>query len=195
MVSIVKKEIIDNIINNLNIKLKECNSIDKLTLTLQDILVKRDIDYINKLLYPKEYNEYNLNWKDFTRVQKSDLIMKYIDQIKLKRKSKDKYGIDEVLFREDICKPCNELYYSGYLDKKEAAVFGYDLKKLRFSEYLPFEEVTQITFRLREFYDVGYYEATYYYDKKVMFFDYLNGKNIVRIFPLEDYKKCNQKIN
>ena len=94
-----------------------------------------------------------------------------------------------------MCEVCNSLCDSGYLDKKEEAVFGYDLKKLRFSEYLPFEEVTQIIFRLGEFYDVGYYEATYYYDKKVMFFDYLNGKNIVRIYPLEDYQKMKKQDN
>ena len=184
-----ESKIIEATINKLKDELNVDECVNELKFTPQDILVKRDIDYINKLLYPKEYNEYNLNWKDFTREDKSDLIMRYIDKIKLKRISKDKYGIDEVLFREDICKPCNELYDNGYLDKKEEAVFGYDLKKLRFSEYLPFEEVTQIIFRLRQFYDVGYYEATYYYDKKVMFFDYLNGKNIVRVFPLEDYKK------
>ena len=189
----IEKEIIENTINNLKIKLKECNIVDKLTLTSQDILIKRDIDYINKLLYPKEYNEYNLNWKDFTREEKSDLIMRYIDKIKLKRISKDKYGIDEVLFRENMCEVCNKLYDNGYLDKKEEVLMGTKLNKLRFSEYLPFEEVIEIVFRLREFYDVGYYEAIYYYDHKVMYFDYLNGKNIVRTFPLEDYKKMQPK--
>lgn len=39
---------------------------------------------------------------------------------------------------------------------------GNVVTKLRFSEYLPFEKVSQHIFRLREFYNVGYFEATYY---------------------------------
>ncbi len=64
--------------------------------------------------------------------------------------------------------------------------------KLRFSEYLPFDKVSEHIFRLREFYNVGYYEATYYYQDKVMFFNYHNERRIVRIFPLEDYKKMDK---
>jgi hypothetical protein len=55
--------------------------------------------------------------------------------------------------------------------------------KLRFSEYLPIEKVSEIVFTLRQYYNVGYFEATYYYDNKVMFFNDYQNRNIVRIFP------------
>lgn len=91
-----------------------------------------------------------------------------------------------------MCTPCNELYDSGYLDKKDYALIGNVVTKLRFSKYLPFDKVSEHIFRLREFYNVGYYEATYYYQDKVMFFNYYNERRIVRIFPLEDYKKMDK---
>ena len=43
---------------------------------------------------------------------------------------------------------------------------------------------------LRQFYDVGYYEATYSVKDKVFYFNFLEDKKtIVRVFPLEDYRK------
>ena len=37
-------------------------------------------------------------WKDYTREEKSDLIMGYVDEIKLKQKNSLIY-VDEILFR------------------------------------------------------------------------------------------------
>ena len=49
--------------------------------------------------------------------------------------------------------------------------------------------MTQQIMRLRQFYDVGYYEATYSVKDKVFYFNFLEDKKtIVRVFPLEDYR-------
>ena len=131
-------------------------------------------------------------WEDYTRKEKSDLIMRYVDNVELEYYADNKVRIGEVNFRESICKPCNELYDVGYLDKKDYAILGCVGTKLRFSEYLPIEKVSEIVFTLRQFYNVGYFEATYYYDDKVMFFNDYQNRNIVRIFPIEDYKKMDK---
>ena len=131
----------------------------------------------------------------YTRFMTKDIYIKYdlyanfLKQYSYLYEELDKNAI---LFRENMCEPCNDLYDAGYIDKKDYALIGNVLTKLRFSEYLPFEKVSEIIFRLREFYDVGYYEATYYYNDKVMFFNYYGNRNIVRIFPLEDYKKMDK---
>ena len=187
-----ERKIVETTITELESRLKECEVCEDLSLTPDDILIKRDIDYINKLLYPKEYQENNLSWSELTREEKQDLVMRYIDEIKLKESSNHKCKVDEILFRENMCNTCNELYDSGYLDKKDYALIGNVVTKLRFSEYLPFDKVSEHIFRLREFYNVGYYEATYYYQDKVMFFNYYKDRRIVRIFPLEDYKKMDK---
>ena len=56
-------------------------------------------------------------WKDYTRTEKADLIMRYVDYVELEYYSKNKVRIGEVFFRESMCKPCNELYDAGFLAK------------------------------------------------------------------------------
>ncbi len=60
--------------------------------------------------------------------------MNCIDEIKLYETSNHECKVDEIFFRESISKPCNELYDVGYIDKKDYALMGNVVTKLRFSE-------------------------------------------------------------
>ena len=188
----IEKEIVDKTIKDLEYKIRDCDICNELRFTPEDILIKRDLDYINQIVYPEEYEEHTYMWKDYTREEKSDLIMRYVDNVELTLCGKNKVKIGEVFFRESMCKPCNDLYDAGFLAKKDYAILGNIGMKLRFSEYLPIEKVSEIVFTLRQYYNVGYFEATYYYDNKVMFFNDYQNRNIIRIFPIEDYKKMNK---
>ena len=188
----IEKEIVDKTIKDLEYKIRDCDICNELRFTPEDILIKRDLDYINQIVYPKEYEEHTYMWKNYTREEKSDLIMRYVDNVELTLCGKNKVKIGEVFFRESMCKPCNDLYDAGFLAKKDYAILGNIGMKLRFSEYLPIEKVSEIVFTLRQYYNVGYFEATYYYDNKVMFFNDYQNRNIVRIFPIEDYKKMDK---
>lgn len=187
-----EKEIVEKAISNIETKIKNCEVCNELKFTPEDILIKRDIDYINKIVYPKEYEENTYTWEDYTRKEKAALIMRYVDNVELEYHKDNQIRIGEINFRESICKPCNELYDAGYLAKTDYAIVGNVLTKWRFSEYLPIEKVSEIVFSLRQFYDVGYFEATYYYEDKVMFLNDAENRKIVRIFPIEDYKKTNK---
>ncbi len=185
-----ERKIVETTIAELESRLKECEVCEVLSLTPDDILIKRDIDYINKLLYPKEYQENNLSWSELTREEKQDLVMRYIDEIKLKENSNHKCKVDEILFRENMCNTCNELYDSGYLDKKDYALIGNVMGTLRFSEYRNDDEVWQHILRLREFYDVGFYQATYNTETSMFYFNIdEDSQAIVRIFPMENYRE------
>lgn len=188
----IEKDIVDKTIKDLEFKIRDCDICNELRFTPEDILIKRDLDYINQIVYPEEYEEHTYMWKDYTREEKSDLIMRYVDNVELTLCGKNKVKIGEVFFRESMCKPCNDLYDAGFLAKKDYAILGNIGMKLRFSEYLPIEKVSEIVFTLRQYYNVGYFEATYYYDNKVMFFNDYQNRNIVRIFPIEDYKKMDK---
>ena len=188
----MEKDIVDKTIKDLEYKIRDCDICNELRFTPEDILIKRDLDYINQIVYPEEYEEHTYMWKDYTREEKSDLIMRYVDNVELTLCGKNKVKIGEVFFRESMCKPCNDLYDAGFLAKKDYAILGNIGMKLRFSEYLPIEKVSEIVFTLRQYYNVGYFEATYYYDNKLMFFNDYQNRNIVRIFPIEDYKKMDK---
>ena len=181
---------VEKTINDLETKLNETEVCEKLKFTPNDILVKRDIDFINSIKYPDKFKQRNKFWNEYTRDEKAELIMKYIEEIELT----DKYGnytdVEFIKFRESIANTSNDLYFKGYYDRYVPSLFGNIYGKIRFSEYLPEEEMAQQIMRLRKFYDVGYYEATYSVKDKVFYFNFLEDKKtIVRVFPLEDYRK------
>ena len=183
-----------NDIQSLEIKLSETEVCNELKFTSEDILVKRDIDFINKIKYPNKYKEVNMFWEDYTREEKSNFIMRYVEEIELVSVSKGMF-VNFVKFRESICKPLNELYSSGYLDRNEVVLFGNVLGSLRISEHLPEEKVAEHIIRLKQFYDVGYQEAIYNTSDQVFYFDFIqDNKAIVRIFPLEDYRNIDKDM-
>ena len=189
-----EKKIVDEAISKIQSELNTTNITEELKFTPQDILLKRDIDFINKVKLKDEYKERTKTWKDYTREEKSDLIMKYVDDITLLEKNKV-IIVDEVRFRENICRPCNELVQAGYIDIKTPTLFGNLVGQLRFSNYLPEEEVGKHIMRLRQYYDVGFEEATYYVEDRVFYFNFLqDNRAIVRIFPMEDYCKIDPDI-
>ena len=184
-----ERQIVEKAITELEEKLGTTNSTEELCFTPKDILLKRDIDYINKLKLDKEYTEKAKNWKDYTRDEQAELVMRYVDNIELELIGKE-VVVKQINFRESICKPCRDLFESGYIDTTKPAIFGNIVGNIRFSNYLPKEEVAEIIMRLRQYYDVGYTEATYYLDKQVFYFNFRQDNSaIVRVFPLKDYYK------
>ncbi len=186
----LERKKVENTIEELEAKLNETELCDELKFTPEDILIKRDIDFINSCKYPEKYKQYNKSWKDFTREEQSNLIMNYVEDITLKETYNNKCEVEFVKFRESIANPCNELYYNGYIERKDYAIFGNFIGTLRFSEYRPDDEVWQHILRLREFYDVKFYQAAYNTETSIFYFNIdKDSQAIVRVFPMEDYRK------
>ena len=84
-------------------KLDTTDCVEELKFTPRDILLKRDIDFINKIKLNKEYQERTKTWKDYTREEQADLLMRYVEDIEL-----DIIGtviaVKQINFRESICK-------------------------------------------------------------------------------------------
>ena len=189
-----EKKIVDDTITKLEEELNETENSEELNYTPQDILLKRDIDYINRVKLKDEYEKRTKTWKYYTREEKANLIMTYVDEIKLGIMHEYIY-VDNVDFRESICKSCNDLVQAGYLDVKTPTLFGNLVGYLRFSNYLPEDEIGQHIMRLRQYYDVGFEEAIYYVEDKVFYFDYVrDNRAIIRIFPMEDYCKIDHDM-
>ena len=189
-----ERKLVESALEKLQNELDEATSCETLNFTPQDILLKRDIDYINKVKLEKEYKERTKTWKDYTREEKSELIMKYVDDIKLGILNNYIY-VDNINFRESICKPCNELFDAGYIDVKTPVIFGNIVGQIRFSNYLPEKEIGKHIMRLRQYYDVGFEEATYYVEDRIFYFNFIHDdRAIARVFPMEDYAKIDPDI-
>ena len=184
-----EKLIVEKAIKELQSKLEDTDCAEELRFTPQDILLKRDIDYINKLKLDKEYKEQTKTWKDYSRQEQAELIMKYVDEIELSLVGAE-ISVNKINFRESICKPYQQLYDDGYIDTTKPAIFGNVVGNIRFSNYLPENEVGQIIMRLKQYYDVSYTEAVYYVKDQVFYFNFKEDNSaIVRVFPLKDYYK------
>ena len=184
-----EKHIVEKTIVELEEKLNITDCTEELKFTPKDILLKRDIDFINKIKLDKEYQEKTKTWKDYTREEKADLIMRYVEDIELTLVGNELI-LKQINFRDSICKPCQELYDKGYIDITKPMILGNVLGSVRFSNYLPDEEVCEIIMRLQQYYDVHFTEATYYLQKQMFYFNFAEDNSaIVRVFPLEDYYK------
>ena len=181
--------VIEKAINNLKEELEATDCVEELRFTPKDILLKRDIDFLNKMIMNKQYKERTKTWKDYTREEQAELIMKYVDEIKLTLIGSEVI-VKEINFRDSICKPCQELYDKGYIDTTKPMLLGNVLGNVRFSNYLPEEDFGEIIMRLQQYYDVHYTEAIYYLQEQVFYFNFVQDNSaIVRVFPLEDYYK------
>lgn len=181
--------VVEEAIKKLKEELETTDCAEELRFTPKDILLKRDIDFLNKMILNKQYKERTRTWKEYTREEQAELIMKYVDEIKLTFIGSEVI-VKEINFRDSICKPCQELYDKGYIDTTKPALFGNVLGNVRFSNYLPEEEFGEIIMRLQQYYDVHYTEAIYYLQEQVFYFNFVQDNSaIVRVFPLEDYYK------
>ena len=184
-----ESKIIENQIELINSKLLENNQAEQLNFTVDDILLKRDMDFINKIKLPFSYYTFNDNWNFLDRDTKADIVMRYIDDIELEYKN-NKYQVKQINFRSTFYNDFEELYKKGYIDRKRPITYSVDAlsmtTNIRYSEYLPIKEVMQHLYRLNEYYEVRFYKGTFYKEtEKLDIGPLLTNEIPIRIFPLQ----------
>ena len=181
--------IIENKIKDLQKKILENEQVSKLNLSVDDILVKRDMDFINSIKLPILYNAFIDSWDGLEREEKAEIVMKYIDDIELELVN-NKYKVKLTNFRSTFYKDFKSLFDKGYIDWKRKIVHSFNGfcvdGKVRYSEFLPAKEVYRHLMRLNECYEVNFYKG--YIQKKTEELKMLplhKGDVVVRIFPTE----------
>ena len=189
-------KIIEEQVELINSKLLENEQAEQLNFTIDDILLKRDMDFINKVKLPISYYAFNENWDLLDRETKADIVMRYIDDVELEMKS-NSYEIKQINFRSTFYSDFEELYKQGYIDKKRPLTYNFNGicvdTIVRYSEYLSIKEVMQNLYRLNEYYEVNFYKGTYYKEtEKLDMLPLKNGEVPIRIFPLQDNNNGNE---
>ena len=191
-------KLIENQIEIINSKILENSQTEQLNFTMEDILLKRDMDFINKVKLPISYYAFNDNWDLLDRQTKADIIMRYIDDIELEFKN-NIYIIKQVNFRSTFYSDFEELYNKGYIDKKRKLTYDFNGicidTNVRYSEYLPIKEVMQHFYRLNEYYEVNFYKGTFYKEtEKLDIGPLLKNEVPIRMFPLQKNNNDNNWI-
>ena len=191
-----ESKLIENQIKMISSKLLENSQAEQLNFTTEDILLKRDMDFINKVKLPISYYAFNDNWDLLDRDTRADIVMRYIDDIELELKG-NKYEIKQINFRSTFYSDFEELYKKGYIDKKRP--FTYDFNgicvdtNIRYSEYLPIKDVMQHLYRLNEYYEVNLYKGTYYKETEKLDIGPLQRNEVpIRVFPLQKENNGNK---
>lgn len=191
-----ESKIIENKIEMINSKLLENSQAEQLNFTTEDILLKRDMDFINKVKLPISYYAFNDNWDLLDRDTRADIVMRYIDDIELEIKE-NKYEVKQINFRSTFYSDFEELYKKGYIDKKRPLTYDFNGicvdTNIRYSEYLPIKDVIQHLYRLNEYYEVNLYKGTYYKETKKLDIGPLQRNEVpIRVFPLQDNNNGNK---
>ncbi|MBE6158301.1 MAG: recombinase family protein [Firmicutes bacterium] len=184
-----ESKVINSQIEYVNTKLLESSQSEQLNFAPEDILLKRDMDFINKVKLPISYYAFNDNWDLLDRSDKADIIMRYVDDIELELKN-EKYEVKKINFRSTFYNDFNDLYVKGFIDKKRpitCEVNGVCLDtEIRYSEYLPVKQVLQHLYRLNEYYEVNLYKGTYYRESQRLKIGPLQKDEVpIRLFPLQ----------
>ena len=185
-----KTEIIDKQINDMKNRILENETAEQLDFTVDDILLKRDMDFINKVKYPISYYAFNDCWDLLDREIKADIVMRFIDNIELESKG-NRYLVKQVDFRSTMYEDFKKLYELGYIDTKRKMTCEKDGVSIdtfvRYSEYLPAKQVLQNLYRLNTLYEVDLYKGTFYKDTCKLDFSpfFKKGDVPIRVFPLQ----------
>ena len=86
-----------------------------MTFSPDDLLLMRDLQFINKIKLPMLYDKFLDVWKNCDRKRKSNIVMDFIDHIDLKQVG-GKVLADKVYFRDCFYENFNQLFLDGYLD-------------------------------------------------------------------------------
>ena len=180
---------IENKIKDIQKKILENEQVSKLNLTVDDILVKRDMDFINSIKLPILYNAFVDSWDNLDREEKAEIVMRYIDDIELELVN-NKYKVKLTNFRSTFYKDFKSLFDKGYIDWKRKIAHSFNGicvdGKVRYSEYLPVKEVYRHLMRLNECYEVAFYKGTLYKKtEELKMLPLHKGDVVVRIFPTE----------
>ena len=191
-----ESKLIENQIKIINSKLLENSQVEQLNFTTEDILLKRDMDFINKVKLPISYYAFNDNWDLLDRDTRADIVMRYIDDIELELKE-NKYEVKQINFRSTFYSDFEELYKKGYIDKKRPLTYDFNGicvdTNIRYSEYLPIKDVMQHLYRLNEYYEVNLYKGTYYKETEKLDIGPLHKNEVpIRVFPLQDNNNGNK---
>ena len=182
-------EKLDNLIRDLEEKIISNQQTEQLNFTVDDILLKRDMDYINKIKLPLTYHAFEECWPNLDRDGKADIVMRYIDDIELEEIN-NMYVVKKVNFRSTFYEDFKMLFNQGYIDCKREMIIDFNgiqtSVPVRYSEFTSIKDIMQNFYRLNECYEVNLYKGTFYKDtEKLDIGPILKDEVPVRIFPLQ----------
>lgn len=149
-------KIIDSQINEVKRLLLENEQSNDMNFTMESILLKRDLIFLNKIKFPTLYNGVLKEWDELSREKKYKLIMNYVDDISLRYTIGVGYEVDKVNFRQSFFNDFNKIFSEGYIDWNRKFKTKDGEEYIRFSNTMQQEQFENYVMKLKNKYHVNY---------------------------------------
>ena len=161
---------------------------ENLNFTIDDLLLIRDKKEIDTYLHPENVINTIKNWESLSKEEKQKIISTYIDDIEITKDGID-LNIDKVNYRKS--------FYYDLMDYHKKYDFPIDMYQYvdEYNHKIPLakdikmtrEEINKYVNKLKEMYDVNYYEIVPNDASNILKFPTKNKiERIIRIIPIKD---------
>lgn len=182
-----EKDIIESNIKELKRQLLENEQSNDLNFSMESILYKRDLKFLNMIKFPTFYEGISKEWKELSREKKYKIIMTYVDDIDLRYTIGKGYEVDKVNFRTTFFNDFQKLFSSGYIDWKRKYRTIDGEKYIRISNALPKEDMEKYITKLKKKYNITFNVGKLYNPEGMICLENTPKSNeIVRVFPIEN---------
>ena len=180
-------KIINSGINELKRQLLENEQANDMNFTVEDILLKRDLKFLNSIKFPTLYEGIIKEWNDLDREKKYQIIMNYIEDIDLRYTIGKGYEVNSVNFRKAFFKDFNKLFSNGYIDFNKNYINHDNRTRIRISNTLTNEQIEKYITKLKRKYNIIYNVGKLYNPVgKIDIGDKPVENEILRVFPIEN---------
>lgn len=111
------KDYLETRIKDIELKRKEEQELDQYNFTFEDIMLKRDLESIKRLINPLYQSSFEIKWNELSISEKQDLIMSYIESIEVIKKDDNELEIKQINFRKTFIEEYANLFNKGAINR------------------------------------------------------------------------------
>lgn len=151
------KKILQIKIKDLEDKRNKEKELEQFNFSVEDIMLKRDLESIKCLVNPFYQTNFEIKWDDLNLKEKQDLIMSYIESIEVIKKAKD-IEIKRINFRKTFIEEYANLFNKGAINRfLEVNANGENIQ-IEVCAPMTKEEINKHIERLEFNYPIAYHE-------------------------------------
>ena len=153
------KKYLDSRIKEIELKQKEEQELEQFNFTFEDLMLKRDLEFIKSINDSNYNNSFKIKWNELNIKEKQDLIMSYIESIEVIKKD-DKLEIKNINFRKTFIEEYANLFNNGGLSVYQEILMNDEKIQVEVSKPMTRKDAHEYIKRLQYNYSViNYHEV------------------------------------
>lgn len=155
----IDKDNLENKIRQIEEKQKEERELDKYNFTFEDIMLKRDLESIKSMTIPNYQNNFKTRWNELTTKDKQNIMMDYIDSIKVIKKDNNNLEIKQINFRKTFIEEYANLFNAKAINcYKDISANGNNIQ-IEICAPMTKDEIKKYIKKLQLYYPIDYQEV------------------------------------